>query len=583
MRTFKRMASFLLMLLLCTSTLYGCKSQSPSDTNKTSTSPDSSDVTGNDEEQPKISEFEKVEPSNGKNVKIACIGDSITYGTGVSTPSLKGYPAQLQSLLGKGYVVGNFGKGGAYALNADSKYNEKDAALSYRNTTQYKDSLKYEADVVIIMLGSNDIRSITCDEAKEEYIDAIQSLAQEYAALPTVKLTYIASCKYTSSGQDLIRQIANGELARLTKQAADEIGFPFIDIHGMTREYMDVHIHYTSDRAHPTEEGYKQIAKAMYAGLFETDPDILSYPVSETGVVYVKDGGTGDGHSPESAIDSFAKAVGLLRNDGGTIVVCGPFSTEYTMHLPINKKKITVTSVYDGVDYRQRAGAKFTFNHSMSMFGDFDYDDIDFHCAAASKLFICNYNDVNIGDGVTCTLDSQDATYMLFLVGVNVSHAYAPVTETALDGECNVEINGGTWLYVRCGNRRSASAHPIGDMLEGSALTVTINGGTFTNTGGTNLTAATGMNSTYGTCRLIINGGVFKGPVYAVGRAGTNTTGTKAVMSGKVYLEINGGSFAKQIIAVQDSSITVTGEVYVKCKASLASVLSGQFTSKEII
>ena len=115
--------------------------------------------------------------------------------------------------------------------------------------------------------------------------------------------------------------MANGELARLTKQAADEIGFPFIDIHGMTREYMDVHIHYTNDRAHPTEEGYLQIARAMYAGLLEKEPDVISYPVSETGVVYVRDGGTGDGSSPERAIDSFAKAVGLLRNDGGTVVV----------------------------------------------------------------------------------------------------------------------------------------------------------------------------------------------------------------------------------------------------------------------
>ena len=585
MRVFKRLTSILLMLLLCSSTLYGCKSPA-SDTS--STTPDPADTTpdaevSGDETQKTLSDFEKVEPANGKIVKVACIGDSITYGTGLSNPLLYSYPAQLQMLLGKkNYAVGNFGKGGAYALDADSKYNAKDAELSYRNTTQYKDSLSYEPDVVIIMLGSNDIRSLTCDAAVEEYIDAIQSLALEYAALPTVKMTYIASCKYTSSGNDLIRQMANGELARITKRAADEIGFPFIDIHGMTREYMDVHIHYTSDRAHPTEEGYEQIAKAMYAGLLGIEPDLLTYPESESGVVYVKDGGKGDGSSPENAIDSFAKAVGLLRNDGGTIVICGPYATSYTIHLPINKKKITVTSVYDGIDYRQSANAKFTFNYSLSMFGDFEYDDIDFHCAAASKFFICNYNNVKIGDGVSCVLDNQDATYLLFLVGVNVSHDYAPASETTLSGDCSIEINGGTWLYVRCGNRRSGSASPVGDMLEGSTMTVTINGGTFTNTGGTNITAATGMNSTYGTCRLIINGGTFKGPLYAVSRAGTNTTGKKATMSGKVYLEINGGSFAGQIIAIQDTSVNVTGEIHVKCIASLQNKLSGQFTTKEI-
>jgi hypothetical protein len=42
-------------------------------------------------------------------IKVACIGDSITEGAGLSNPALESYPARLQRLLGAGYIVRNYG------------------------------------------------------------------------------------------------------------------------------------------------------------------------------------------------------------------------------------------------------------------------------------------------------------------------------------------------------------------------------------------------------------------------------------------------------------------------------------------
>ena len=42
-------------------------------------------------------------------IRVACVGDSITAGYGLSDPGTQSYPAQLQALLGSGYSVGNFG------------------------------------------------------------------------------------------------------------------------------------------------------------------------------------------------------------------------------------------------------------------------------------------------------------------------------------------------------------------------------------------------------------------------------------------------------------------------------------------
>ena len=50
-------------------------------------------------------------------VKIACVGNSITYGYTIENRERDSYPAQLQRMLGEGYTVGNFGKSGATLLN----------------------------------------------------------------------------------------------------------------------------------------------------------------------------------------------------------------------------------------------------------------------------------------------------------------------------------------------------------------------------------------------------------------------------------------------------------------------------------
>jgi len=49
-------------------------------------------------------------------VKIACVGDSITEGSGLTSPATQSYPARLQRLLGTNYNVRNFGVSGRTLL-----------------------------------------------------------------------------------------------------------------------------------------------------------------------------------------------------------------------------------------------------------------------------------------------------------------------------------------------------------------------------------------------------------------------------------------------------------------------------------
>ena len=46
-------------------------------------------------------------------VKVACVGDSVTYGARIEDRENDAYPAQLQRMLGPDYEVCNFGRSGA--------------------------------------------------------------------------------------------------------------------------------------------------------------------------------------------------------------------------------------------------------------------------------------------------------------------------------------------------------------------------------------------------------------------------------------------------------------------------------------
>ena len=52
--------------------------------------------------------YNNTEPKEGQ-IRVACVGDSITYGHSVSGWGKNHYPAVLQQLLGDGYHVANFG------------------------------------------------------------------------------------------------------------------------------------------------------------------------------------------------------------------------------------------------------------------------------------------------------------------------------------------------------------------------------------------------------------------------------------------------------------------------------------------
>ena len=82
------------------------------------------------------------------SIRLACVGDSITWGYGISNRTANSYPAQLGAMLGTNWDVRNFGVNATTILHRGN--------LPYVRQKAYARALAFKPDVVVIDFGAND-------------------------------------------------------------------------------------------------------------------------------------------------------------------------------------------------------------------------------------------------------------------------------------------------------------------------------------------------------------------------------------------------------------------------------------------
>lgn len=113
-------------------------------------------------------------------VRVACVGNSITYGTGIADREHFSYPVQLQQMLGNGYVVGNFGKPGATLLYKGHR--------PYVEQPEFKEALRLKGDIAVIHLGINDTDPRNWPNYRDEFVkDYLSIMDSLRAANPKVR------------------------------------------------------------------------------------------------------------------------------------------------------------------------------------------------------------------------------------------------------------------------------------------------------------------------------------------------------------------------------------------------------------
>ncbi|MBQ4557674.1 MAG: S-layer homology domain-containing protein [Clostridia bacterium] len=507
--------------------------------------------------------------ANGETIIVACVGDSVTQGTGSSPASIYSYPAQLQKLLGKGFKVVNCGKAASYVMNLDSPYNvkKKSPNLWYPNTAEYTKYMSSSAEIVIVMLGTNDARSMTDVAAEADFVASYKALIADLRTLDTVKEMYLSSMIPAPNG-DITYQGTVYTLPRLIKSIADELGLPFIPTHENVHDYYNVMLNY-NDSVHPTNTTYPRLAYNFYNEVFAHKADVPMLPVVDSKVVYVSNFGKvdNDGKTADTAVNTLGLAVSMLRESGGTVVVCGPLTTKIT-YLVECADNVTVTSVYGGVDYRETNSASIILEGNITLASELTLENVTINTSSAGKSINCNYNNFTVGEGVVCIGTKDIAVNVGYRIGSGAITAY----DVSCHEDCKISITSGTWSILRGGNMRTASATPIGTVDKGVTLNISISGGEFTYDG-VNATSAVGMNGCDGNVVFNISGGSFTGGVYGIHRTGSNVTGTVAQFNGNIAMNITGGTFAKEIGLYHTADTPkVNGDAVITISNSLKSV-----------
>jgi lysophospholipase L1-like esterase len=205
---------------------------------------------------------------SAQQVKLACVGNSITYGYGFSDPANQSYPGQLQALLGtSAWTVGNFGSSGRTML--------KGGGYSYWDDRKYMEALRFAPQYVMIELGTNDSKRWLWDwlgsQFKADYKAMVSSFVENrHSPNPEIWIGLLIPGE--NQEWDIYHTYIRDKVNPEIKAIALEMGLGLIDLYapfdGHWPEY------YLTDGVHPSVQGAGVIAEKVKEMLLMPKPQI---------------------------------------------------------------------------------------------------------------------------------------------------------------------------------------------------------------------------------------------------------------------------------------------------------------------
>ena len=183
--------------------------------------------------------------------KLACVGDSITGGFGVTKG--RSWPDQISKMFGSTYEVGNFGLGGTYLL-------------AYQRTEYYQNAIRFNPDVVVIMLGTNDVRPLAWKNSKPNFVTDYLAMIKQLSELPSKPRIFICYPPTITEPDGSEENIL--ELIPLMDEVARSTKVGIIDIHGAFKGKGEL----IPDKIHPNDAGQTIIATTIYKALTGNAP-----------------------------------------------------------------------------------------------------------------------------------------------------------------------------------------------------------------------------------------------------------------------------------------------------------------------
>lgn len=445
-------------------------------------------------------------------LRIVTIGDSITEGYGGSFAT-QSYPARIAARLmreGKDTLVGNYG------LSSAGMTMGKAARVYYPDTLADRMTCtETGADFYVFAIGTNDGDAAGQSNGSEKwYVDLYTDFIKAVGDNAETSKVFITNVVHRMTPN--VATLRNSSIIRPTqKKIADELSasdpgkYTFIDLYALTYERTKKGTFISSDKIHPTVDGYIYMAEKVYDAIFNGVTEVDGFRLTD---VYASDSGTPFGAGTKddpisylpNAIDRMATNADVTLHIVGTLTFGGD-----SVSLPTYMQRLTIVG----------EGTNAVLNLSKAA-------DVRLGCPTvfrnltvtgrgAGTAMVCRYFDLDIDKSVTLTgkwdlilgnIVQSDRSK----IDVKTNMKFDSAESVSSDRDCTVRVLTGTWTRFFCGDRRISNHAPIGTY--GGHMTVTVGGAakitgmTAAATQATLYAAVSGMNYLTGSIDATVDG-----------------------------------------------------------------------------
>jgi lysophospholipase L1-like esterase len=205
--------------------------------------------------------------ASGAVTRVACVGDSITFGNGVRDRPANTWPARLAVWFGPDYEVRNFGVSGATLLSQGDR--------PYLKQHAYAEALNFKPDILVMDLGANDSKhpgdgSLDADQAvnnwqyQTNYVPEYEAMITAFRRVnPAVKVYVCLPTPDYPGRWGINDKTIREEMIPLVRQVAKDSGAAVIDLYTP----LSGHAELFPDAVHPNDAGTKLMAVEIYRAL----------------------------------------------------------------------------------------------------------------------------------------------------------------------------------------------------------------------------------------------------------------------------------------------------------------------------
>ena len=187
---------------------------------------------------------------NAPPIRVAAVGDSITYGFDIADRFNDSYPAQLQRMLGSRYTVFNAGLNGVGWMST--------TLPNYWDSAEFRAISMFEPDIILLMLGSNDSKERFW--GLSDLTESMMEMIEHFRNLPSRPFIYIMTPAFAYGvNWSIIPDTIDNEIVPAIRAFAARESIPLIDIYTAT---MGMPQHFP-DLIHPHAGGARVIAETV--------------------------------------------------------------------------------------------------------------------------------------------------------------------------------------------------------------------------------------------------------------------------------------------------------------------------------